>query len=103
MNLKERKDLFTKKDVIKGSTMKDYEGQILVLKAGKLGEQHRTPANQIWKATHGFGCSPHTVGTAVYATCLGDGERTRWERYDFMGVLKPELVKELELEENEQQ
>ena len=38
-------------------------------------------------AEGGFGCSPTASGRAVYATCLGDGEQTRWNREDFTGVL----------------
>jgi hypothetical protein len=28
----------------------------------------------------------------VYATCLGDGERTRWDRADFIGVLDEQYL-----------
>ena len=28
----------------------------------------------------------------MYATCLGDGEKTRWDRADFIGVLKDEFL-----------
>lgn len=50
--------------------------------------------NQIWYATRGFGCSPTASGRAVYATCLGDGEKTRWNRSDFIGTLKDEHLPE---------
>lgn len=43
-------------------------------------------------AEGGFGCSPSARGRAVYATCLGDGERTRWNREDFAGVLKEKFL-----------
>ena len=41
-------------------------------------------------ATGGFGCVPTAAGRAVYATCLGDGEQTRWNRSDFIGILREE-------------
>ncbi len=31
---------------------------------------------------------PNAAGRAVYATCLGDGEQTRWNRSDFIGILR---------------
>ena len=65
----------------------DYDGKVLVLSPGTLKESHWTPRDQLWLAEGGFGCSPHASGQAVYATCLGDGERTRWNRADFIGVL----------------
>ena len=48
--------------------------------------------NQLWYSEGGFGCSPTASGRAVYATCLGDGEQTRWNRADFIGVLKEEFL-----------
>ncbi len=45
-----------------------------------------------WEACSGFGCSPTASGRAVYATCLGDGENARWDRSDFIGVLKDEFL-----------
>lgn len=38
-------------------------------------------------AHDGFGCSPHAIGRSVRCTCLGDGEMTRWNRDEFIGVL----------------
>lgn len=31
-------------------------------------------------------------GQAVFGTCLADGKRARWERYDVLGVIKPEKM-----------
>ena len=71
-----------------GDTSKlDYEGKVLVLSTGALRESHWSPRDQLWLAQYGFGCSPTARGQAVYAVCLGDGEKLRWNRYDFDGVL----------------
>lgn len=43
-------------------------------------------------AHDGFGCSPTAIGRSIRATCLGDGEMTRWDRSDFIGVLKDEFL-----------
>ena len=38
-------------------------------------------------AEGGFGCDPKSSGRAIFAVCLSDGEKTRWNREDFTGVL----------------
>ena len=46
----------------------------------------------LWYAHDGFGCGPHAIGRSIRCTCLGDGEMTRWNRADFMGVLKDQFL-----------
>ena len=57
-----------------------------------LNEEYWSPENQLWLATGGFGCDPNASGRAVYATCLYDGEETRWNRHQIVGVLKDEFM-----------
>ena len=67
------------------------EGSVLVMiPPDTLKESCWSPENQLWLATGGFGCSRPAAGRAVYAACLGDGEQTRWDRSDFIGILKEE-------------
>ena len=68
----------------------NYEGRVLVLSPEALNEHHWSPRDQLWYALDGFGCSPTSLGQSIRCTCLGDGEMTRWNRADFLGVLKPE-------------
>lgn len=70
----------------------DYTGKVLALSPDTLKESCWTPRDQLWVAEGGFGCSPAARGQAVYATCLGDGEKTRWNRADFIGVLKDDFL-----------
>jgi len=70
----------------------DYTGKVLVLSPDTLREGCWDPRNQLWYAEGGFGCSPTANGRAVYATCLGDGEQTRWNRADFTGVLDEQYL-----------
>lgn len=72
----------------------ELTGKVLVLSTHTLKESYWTPENQLWLATGGFGCVPNASGRAVFATCLGDGERTRWNREDFTGILKEEFLPE---------
>ena len=70
----------------------DYTGKVLVLRPSVLKETCLSPQNQLWYSEGGFGCSPTSSGRAVYATCLGDGEKTRWNRADFIGVLDEQYL-----------
>jgi hypothetical protein len=81
--------LLNEKNCFKNSDRKDYTGQLLVLKAPKLAPWAMEPENQLWIAKNGFGTSPNAGGRAVYATCLYDGEKARWDRADFHGIANP--------------
>ena len=70
----------------------DYTGKVLVMRSDTLKESCWNPLNQLWFGEGGFGCSPHARGQAVFATCLGDGEQTRWNRSDFAGVLDKQYL-----------
>lgn len=70
----------------------DYEGKVLVLSPDVLKESCWNTRAQLWYAHDGFGCSPHAIGRSIRCTCLGDGEMTRWNRADFIGVLKDEFL-----------
>lgn len=70
----------------------NYEGKVLVLSQDILVESHWDSKNQLWLATGGFGCDPNSSGRAVFATGLGNDEETRWNRLDFTGVLKENLL-----------
>jgi len=76
----------------KNSENKDYTGQLLVLKSSALTPWAKEPENQLWVANSGFGTSPTARGRAVYATCLYDGEKTRWDRSDFYGIANPNRI-----------
>lgn len=65
-----------------------YENRVLVLSPDSIRESSWNQKNQLWLATGGFGCSPTSIGRAVFATCLSDGREARWNRLDFVGILK---------------
>ena len=80
----------------------DYKGRVLVLSPDTLRESCWDARNQLWLGEGGFGCSPTSLGRAVYATCLGDGEQTRWDRSDFTGVLDEQYLPDWALERLEE-
>ena len=70
----------------------DYTGKVLILRPDALKEECWSLQNQLWYAETGFGCSPTSRGQAVFAVCLGDGEKARWSRADFLGVLDEQYL-----------
>lgn len=70
----------------------DFTGKVLVLSPNILKESCWRPEDQLWYAYDGFGCTPHARGRSIRCECLGDGEQTRWNRHDFVGVLKEEFL-----------
>ncbi|MDE6589085.1 MAG: DUF3849 domain-containing protein [Oscillospiraceae bacterium] len=76
----------------------DYTGKVLILRPAVLKEECWSPRNQLWYGETGFGCSPTSSGRAVFATCLGDGEKTRWDRTDFVGVLDEQYLPDWAME-----
>lgn len=73
---------------------RELENKVLVLNPAALKESCWSPQNQLWLAVGGFGCRPSASGCAVYATCLGDGENTHWNRSDFIGILQEQYLPE---------
>jgi len=86
--------LFSAEQCEPDSGLQDFTDKVLVLSPNSLKESCWQPENQLWLGGSGFGCSPSSSGRAVYATCLGDGEKARWNRQDFAGVIKPECLPE---------
>lgn len=62
-------------------------GSVLVLSPNVLRESCWSAEDMLWLAEGGFGTEPDSRGRAVYAVNVYDGERTRWNREDFIGVL----------------
>ncbi len=73
----------------------DFTGKIAVLKTEILKDEYKTPDYQLFYCTDGFGCSPTASGRAVYGEFVKDGERVRYNREDFIGVLKPEYLPDM--------
>ena len=81
-----------------GAPDQDYTGKVLVLRPDRLREDCWFAQNQLWYGLAGFGLSPASRGRAVFATCLGDGEKARWNRDDFMGVLDEQYLPDWAME-----
>lgn len=94
--------LFDSTHCIPASKDMDYEGKVLVLSPDTLKESCWRQEDQLWYAHDGFGCSPNAIGRSIRCTCLGDGEHTRWNRSDFIGIIREELLPDWAKEQVEQ-
>lgn len=84
--------LFGAEHCAPNSREQDFTGKVLVLSPEVLREACWRPEDQLWLAWDGFGCRPNARGRSVRCTCLGDGEMTRWNRSEFVGILKDECL-----------
>ncbi|MED4599763.1 hypothetical protein P9314_03455 [Paenibacillus validus] len=66
------------------------DNQVVVIRPERLRPEYRTAVNQLVLALSGFGTSANSRGRAVYVINLYTGEEARWNREDFMGLIKPE-------------
>lgn len=72
----------------------DYAGKVVVIDPRYLKDEYKTPQDQLFLATGGFGCSPHARGRKVFGQFLKDGEQACYYREDIIGVLKKEYMPE---------
>lgn len=87
-------ELFGPEHCVGDRAEQDYTGKVLVLSPDTLKESCWSKENMLWLAHDGFGCSPHAIGRSIRCTCLGDGEMTRWNRSEFIGVLNEDYLPE---------
>ena len=87
-------NLFGAEHCVGDRAEQDFTGKVLVLSPDTLKESCWSQENQLWYAHDGFGCSPHAIGRSVRCTCLNDGEMTRWNRSEFIGVLDDKFLPE---------
>lgn len=86
------KMLFTPLDCGKIGYDFSIAGKVVILRASSLPENGRSAKNQLYFCTGGFGSKPNPNGRAVFAVSLENGEQTRWNRSDIMGIGKPEIL-----------
>ena len=84
--------LFDSESCIESDEPIDYAGKLLILSPNVLKDQYKTPEDQLFYATGGFGCDPTKMGRKVFGFFLKDGEETHFARGDFLGVIKDECI-----------
>lgn len=94
--------LFSGEHIVQSDEPQDYENRLLILRDTSLKEEYRTPENQLFYAIGGFGCSPTASGRKVSGHFLSDGEKTQFNRQDFIGVIADEHIPDWAREKLEQ-
>ena len=72
----------------------DIAGKVMAVKPEALRPEYRSAEHQLVLVTGGNGAREHSLGSACFCTNLYTGERSRWERYDMQGEVKPECLPE---------
>ena len=72
----------------------DYTGKVVAIRPDILKDQYKTPDDQLFFATGGFGCHPNSRGRKVYGHFLKDGEETYYQRSELIGAVKDEPLPE---------
>lgn len=72
----------------------DLHDKVIAIDAKHLRPEFQRADKQLYYVTGGFGASPNSRGSAVFCTNLYSGRNTRMERYQVLGVVKPECMPE---------
>lgn len=82
---------FTADDCIPDKRNESIVGKVAVINAELNRYEYQHSAYQLVLVDGGHGAIGGR-GQAVFGTCLADGKRARWERYDVLGEIKPEKM-----------
>ena len=82
---------FTKDDCIPDNRNESIVGKVVVINTELNRYEYQHSAYQLVLVDGGHGAIGGR-GQAVFGTCLADAKRARWERYDVLGVIKPEKM-----------
>lgn len=85
-------NLFSGEHIVRSDESQDFTNKLLILRDTSLKEEYRTPENQLFFATGGFGCSPTASGRKVFGHFLSDGEKAEFCRQDFIGMIADEFI-----------
>ena len=79
-------------DCIPLSPSDDLTGKIIVIRAEVLRQEYQTVTHQLKYCGGGFGAAPNKNGSAVFCTDLFSGQESRFERWDVLGTMEPEML-----------
>ena len=79
-------------DCIPLSPSDDLTGKIIVIRAEVLRREYQTATHQLKYCGGGFGAAPNKNGSAVFCTDLFSGQESRFERWDVLGTMEPEML-----------
>lgn len=65
--------LFDRRYAVRSEKPQNYKDKLLIIRSEILKEEFRTPENQLFLASGGFGCEPYSSGRKVFG-CFLDSE-----------------------------
>lgn len=86
--------LYSYDHCVKSDEPLDFEKKVLIIRPDVLKDAYKTPEDQLFLVTSGFGCSPNKIGRGVYGVFLKDGEFTSYDRSSFIGVMDEKFIPE---------
>ena len=84
--------LFNSVHIDMSEDAKNYEGKILILYPDVLKDEYKSPNDQLFLATSGFGCDPNKIGRSVSGYFLSDEEFATFDRSSFYGVINEKYL-----------
>lgn len=85
-------ETITMEDCFPNDYSKSIEGKVVAIKASSIVPEYRTADHQLVYVTGGNGAHGNARGSACFCINLYSGKRTRWERCDVQGEVKPEKI-----------
>ena len=67
-------------------------GKVVAIRPDILKDEYKTPADQLFYATGGFGCKSDSLGRKIYGVLLSGGEGCVFLRGEVIGAVKLELI-----------
>ena len=90
--LKEELGILGRDFCLPNSDNDDYTGKLLIMRSDSLADEYKKGDFQYFYAISGFGCSPSANGRKVFGCFLSDGEKTYFQRADFLGIADPDKL-----------
>jgi hypothetical protein len=85
-------ELFTSEHCYPYSYGDEIANKVIAIKASVISPEYRRGETQLVYATHGNGTGANARGSAVYCYHLNNGEHTRFERQEVLGVIRDECI-----------
>lgn len=74
------------------STEDSIKNKVVVIRPDVFKSEYQIATMQLQLCTGGFGCVPHSRGSACFCTNLYSGKESRYERRDILGVIEKDKL-----------
>ena len=85
-------ELFTAEHCLPHRYSQSIEGEVVAIKAEVFNPEYRCGNYQLIWVTGGNGAQANARGSAVFCHYLNNGQHTRFERQDVLGIVRPESL-----------